>query len=166
VVGVVVGWFEVCASDRCCVFFGVSLLLSFSSSLGGSKLALALLLSQRSKSPKDRNRATVLFEEVLSKDDGNCQALLGLAQHLDFTGLGAPRYVEDLYSRAISKVDALHRAAPRPHMPLVLKTWEPRLGTTWLVGVGGLLLVDCCWLIVIHGVNVVHGWTNFCCSSS
>jgi hypothetical protein len=80
--------------------------------------------------------------------------------------LGAPRYVEDLYSRAISKVDALHRAAPRPHMPLVLKTWEPRLGTTWLVGVGGLLLVDCCWLIVIHGVNVVNGWTNFCCSSS
>jgi hypothetical protein len=140
--------------------------LSFSPSLGGSKLALALLLSQRSKSPKDRNRATVLFEEVLSKDDGNCQALLGLAQHLDFTGLGAPRYVEDLYSRAISKVDALHRAAPRPHMPLVLKTWEPRLGTTWLIGVGGLLLVDCCWLIVIHGVNVVNGWTNFCCSSS
>jgi tetratricopeptide (TPR) repeat protein/Ca2+-binding EF-hand superfamily protein len=92
-----------------------------------TKLQLALLLSQRSKSPKDRHRATELFEHVLSTDDNNCQALLGLAQHLDFTGLGAPRYVEDLYNRAIVKVDALHRAAPRPNLPLVLKTWEPRL---------------------------------------
>ena len=41
--------------------------------------------------------------------------------------MGAPRYVEDLYTRAILKVDALYRAAPRPNLPLVLKTWEPRL---------------------------------------
>ena len=51
-----------------------------------TKLELALLLSQRSKSPKDRNTATELFEHVLSVDDNNCRALLGLAQHLDFTG--------------------------------------------------------------------------------
>ena len=93
----------------------------------GTKLELAMLLSQRSKSPKDRTRATHMFEEVLAADGENCRALLGLARHLDYTGTGAPRYVEDLYTRAITRVDAILRAAPRPNLPLDVKIWEPRL---------------------------------------
>jgi tetratricopeptide (TPR) repeat protein len=92
-----------------------------------AKLQLALLLSQRSKSPKDRGRATNMLEEVLRVDQDNPQALLGLALHLDYTGTGAPRYVEDLYIRSIEKVDALHRSAPRPNLPLPIRVWQPRL---------------------------------------
>ena len=60
-------------------------------------------------------------------DPEHPQALLALAQHLDYTSQGAPRYVEDLYTRAITAVDAMYRAAPRPDLPLSLKSWEPRL---------------------------------------
>ena len=92
-----------------------------------AKVQLAMLLSQRSRAPRDRIRATELFEEALSVDPEHAQALLALAQHLDFTSQGAPRYVEDLYIRAIKAVDAMYRAAPRSNMPLSLKLWEPRL---------------------------------------
>lgn len=93
----------------------------------GAKVELAMLLSQRSRAPRDRVRATELFENALAADPEHAQALLALAQHLDFTSQGAPRYVEDLYTRAIKAVDAMYRAAPRPDLPLSLKAWEPRL---------------------------------------
>ena len=93
-------------------FFYISILLLYSVNVN-----LFTKFFFNSKSPKDRTKATELFEQVLSADSENCRALLGLGRHLDYTGTGAPRYVEDLYTRAITRVDALLRAAPRPNLP-------------------------------------------------
>ena len=89
-----------------------------------AKIHLAILLSKFSRAPADRKRATKYFEDVLRVDGQNLLALYSLAQHLDFTGQGAPRYIESLYRQSIDAVDAHHRST---NGPTLLPAWKPRL---------------------------------------
>ena len=89
-----------------------------------AKLELAMILSSRSKDPRDQRRALGFFEQVLEKDPNNGATLLAMARHLDFTNAGAPVQIEQLYRRAITAIDGEARLARgRP----AIQPWEPRM---------------------------------------
>jgi tetratricopeptide (TPR) repeat protein len=87
-------------------------------------LELAMMLSSRSKDPRDQRRALELFEAVLMKDPKNGATLLAMARHMDFGNSGPPNQIEELYKRAISAIDGeakLSRGKP------AIAPWEARL---------------------------------------
>ena len=87
-------------------------------------LELAMLLSSRSKDPRDQRRALELFEAVLMKDPKNGATLLAMARHMDFGNAGPPNQIEELYNRAIAAIDGearLSRGKP------AIAPWEARL---------------------------------------
>jgi tetratricopeptide (TPR) repeat protein len=87
-------------------------------------LELAMILSSRSKDPRDQRRALEFFEKVLMRDPNNGATLLAMARHLDFSNGGAPLQIEQLYRRAITAIDGEARLARgRP----AIQPWEPRL---------------------------------------
>ena len=68
-------------------------------------LELAMILSSRSKDPRDQRRALELFEAVLMKDPRNGATLLAMARHMDFGNSAPLNQIEQMYNRAIEAID-------------------------------------------------------------